>query len=266
MSFTKLLISGCLPILVILNLLLASVPPCLSAPPVLPTPEALRIAYGLYDFDKEKIVNRMTKVANHPIVWDPTYTLENAAGWAVSCDMIDGDPRRRWKKLERRRASRMLRRYTSGRGTLRNFGFVKSSTLLTPWREWQDLRHIVGQWERSPKHSFWREAIKSTDRIGCSVMPGCYNRNDYYTVFVCISRLTKNVWDFWFYHSWKFVHIILKLIVFCHRRVSGQWLWDDPLFSYIVIFVCIKPLNKFLNKDWRYIERVLKGFDTHLKF
>lgn len=186
MSLTKSLFSGSLQELVILNLLIAIVPPCLSAP-LLPTPEALGRAYGLYGYDKDNLLKRITKMAKHLVEWDPTYTLENAAGLAASCDMINHDVYSwQWDALKKPGPAGQLKHYTRGRGASGIFGFVKSSTLLTPWREWQDLNLIIQQWEYAPEYSGEHRAISSTEKIGCAVMPGCISNKEYYTGLVCL--------------------------------------------------------------------------------
>jgi hypothetical protein len=167
--------------------LLITLLPLSIATPVLPTPEALGRAYGLYGFDKIALLNRLKKTTRHLIEWDETYTLENAAGQAASCQMIDYDIYSwHWDALKTTQMESQLNYFTHGRGAAGIFGFAKSSTLLSPWEEWQDLKRIVHQWENSPEYSGEHRALMLTDKIGCAVMPGCIHDNDYYTILVCL--------------------------------------------------------------------------------
>ena len=49
--------------------------------------------------------------------------------------------------------------FTHGRGAAGIFGVAKSSTLLSPWEEWQDLKRIVHQWEKAPEYSGEHKAV-----------------------------------------------------------------------------------------------------------
>lgn len=176
-----------------MSLLITIFPICFASP-VLPTPEALGKAYGLYRFDRDNLLNRLSKTTKHLIEWDKTYTLENAAGIAASCEMIDYDiyswP---WTVLKTEQIQSQLNHYTHGRGASGIFGFVKSSTLLAPWEEWRDLKRIVHQWEKSPEYSGEHKALKLTEKIGCSVIPGCVHNQEYYTVLVCLLSPKMNM-------------------------------------------------------------------------
>jgi len=177
----------------LMSLLLTILPISLAAP-VLPTPEALGRAYGLYGFDKDNLLNRLSKSTKHLIEWDESYTLENAAGVAASCDMIKYDIYSwHWEPLKTPQMQSQLDHFTHSRGAAGIFGVVKSSTLLAPWEEWQDLKRIVHQWEKSPEYSGEHKALMHTDKIGCAVMPGCIHENDYYTVLVCLLSPKMNM-------------------------------------------------------------------------
>ena len=63
----------------LLSLLLTILPVNLAVP-VLPTPEALGRAYGLYGFDKDNLLKRLTKATKHLIVSQNETTGEIVQG------------------------------------------------------------------------------------------------------------------------------------------------------------------------------------------
>lgn len=113
--------------------------------------------------------------------------LENAAGLASSCDMIDHDIYTYdWPHLQTPQVKSQLNHYTNGRKATGIFGFTHSSTLLTPWTEWRDLNIVVSQWEAAPDFAGEHRLIMNSEKIGCAVTPGCMKYGNYYTLLVCL--------------------------------------------------------------------------------